>query len=262
MKHKLLSFVLVLAFLLSTVPSTGVSANDYDNPSDATVARVYEEILSGNITSEEDVLRVALAQDAERAASASNNSRSATQSTDTDDSSPMISQVLETTTDEDGHLVYLIADTGLLVVDENGEAVNRHYLRTTETFDDLDITARHTVYYYLKLSDALGNPQVKFYRVSTMVFYSGTERATKLNHYYCYAPSGIPQDYLIGTHTNLSDSSVYTNTYSSADWRTIRPDSNYPGFGTKAHIYYESNKYKSISIDVNDLTYIDPTGTW
>ena len=76
---------------------------------------MYEEILSGNITSEEDVLRVALAQDIARTASTSNNSRSATPSTDTDDFSPMISQILETTTDEDGNVIYLIADTGLLV---------------------------------------------------------------------------------------------------------------------------------------------------
>ena len=208
------------------------------------------------------MLRVARAQDIARTTSASNNSRSATQSSDTNDSSPMISQVLETTTDEDGHLVYLIADTGLLVVDENGEAVNRHYLRTTESFDDLDITARHTVYYYLKLYDAFSAPQVKFYQVSTMVFYSGAVRAIKLNHFYCYAPNGIPQDYLIGTHTNLSDSSVYINTYSNADWRTIRPDSNYPGFGTTAHIYYTNSKYETISIVVNDSTYTDPTGSW
>lgn len=258
MKHKLLSFVLLLAFLLSTVPSTGVSANDYDNPSDATVARVYEEILSGNITSEEDVLRVALAQDAERAASASNNSRSATQFTDTDDSSPMISQVLETTTDEDGNVIYLIADTGLLVVDENGEFVNRHYLRTTESFDNLDITARHTVYYYYKFDEFAGDPYVKLHQMSTLLLYEGTTRATKLQHIYYlnWSPT------VVATYNNPTQSNVYINSYSGADWEPVSDYSAPSGFSTGAYIYYSNSQYVEIKIDVNIGSAGSPTGYW
>lgn len=170
----------------------------------------------------------------------------------------MISQILETTTDEDGNVIYLIADTGLLVVDENGEAVNRYDLRTTETFEDLDITARHTVFYYLKLYDEFSYPTLKFYRMSTMILYEGTIRATKLEHYYHVNK----QPYLIGTHTDLSQSSTYTNTYSGADRVSGSYDYALAGFAASARIYYTNTKYEEIVIDVTGEAAVDPDGNW
>lgn len=261
MKHIVLSLILVIVLIFSAILPLYAAANENDIPSESTITRVCEEVLSGNITNEEDVLRVALAQDISRTASASDNSRSMTQTADTDDSSPMISQILETTTDEEGNTVYLVADTGLLVVNENGETVNRHYLRTTRTFSNLNITARHTVYYYLKLEDIFDYGMVKLYRMSTMITYGGTTRASELEHYYHYNYT----PYLIGRYINISQSREYIDTYSAADWVTVSSDYASAGFGTSVRIYYEEDnttKYKEISIDVNSTYALDPDGSW
>ncbi len=261
MKHTVLSLILAVGFIFSVTQPLYAAATENDIPSDSTITRVYEEVLSGNITNEEDVLRVALAQDISRTASASDNSRSITQPDDTDDSSPMISQILETTTDEEGNTIYLIADTGLLVVNENGEQVNRHYLRTTRTFSDLNITARHTVYYYLKLADIFDYGMVKLYRMSTMITYGGSTRASKLEHYYHYDHT----PYLIGGYTNMSQSREYIDTYSAADWVSASDEDASAGFGTSVRIYYEDDgetKHKVISIDVTAAYAFDPDGSW
>ncbi len=169
----------------------------------------------------------------------------------------MISQILETTTDEEGNTIYLVADTGLLVVNEDGETVNRHYLRTTETLEDLDIVARHTAYYYLKLDNITSYPMLKLYQMATMITYKGTQRATKLEHYYHVNKA----PYFVDDHTNISPSQVYINTYSSAGWVSGDYYSIYSGFSTSVKIYV-GDQCEEIVVDVTGENAISPDGNW
>ena len=78
--------------------------------------RVFEEIRSGNITNDEDIIKVALDQYEERLA------RSRTRASDSKqeevDDSFSITQVMGRHVDEQGNLVEDVMSTGLIVLDD------------------------------------------------------------------------------------------------------------------------------------------------
>lgn len=237
-----------------------------------TVERVYEEILTGNITNEEDVLKVALAQYTSKTQSAVDtyDARSVNPTADEEgNTSPVISQVLERTTDENGVTTVLVADTGLLVTDANGDAVytDRLYNSATGALSQYSITATHTIYYYYRYGFdgmAFTDEQVKGYKMVTVLNYGGVYTATLLEHcYWQLDANGINGEYLVGSYNSPVEATRYT-TYPanviSVNWMDACSD-QWAGFGSVAKVYY-GTKILEISIDVNSITVSDMDGTW
>lgn len=88
--------------------------------------RVFEEVLTGEITNDEDVIRVALEQYQERM---NRRARMGTPELVEDDSLS-ITQVLDTYTDENGDAIENVVTTGLLVLDENNNLVRADSIKT------------------------------------------------------------------------------------------------------------------------------------
>lgn len=267
MKRRLLSlFVAILLVLPMALPAAAATGNS-DELSDATIERVKQEVLSGNITDEEDVLNVALAQYASRAQSAAYGARSGSTAAGTSASIdgedvPSITQVIEETTDENGAITRLIADTGLHVTDASGRTVTIDQLYLQDTFSlDYSITATHTVYFYYKYdSDPLTSENyVKFDRMVTALFY-GANPVTQLKQYYCVDVNGIPQQYLEQTVTNPTSGARYSCTSSHAAWE-YSFDHPYPGFSTLVLVTC-NGVTQEFSMDINSVNGMDYTGTW
>ncbi len=90
--------------------------------------RVFEEVRSGEITNEKDVLKVALDQYEERLAQSRARSSSAEQEEVNDSLS--IAQVVGRYLDETGDMVEGVVTTGLVVMDENQKLVTASDLYT------------------------------------------------------------------------------------------------------------------------------------
>lgn len=88
--------------------------------------RVFEEVLSGEITNDEDVIKVALEQYQERM-----NQRLRMGSPElVEDDSLSITQVLDTYADENGNVLEDVVTTGLIVVDENNNLLTGSMITT------------------------------------------------------------------------------------------------------------------------------------
>lgn len=269
-KKSILCLLLSLLLTVSFFPIHASAAESSEELSQETIDRVYNEILTGNITNKEDVLKVALAQyeNCTQATPATYSvNSSGPNSPDGENTSPTITQVLETTTNEDGTITKLVADTGLLVVDESGYPVytDRLYERSFESLEDYDITARLTVYYYFRYkSDGIimEEMEVKIHNMSTVLFYLGDYQATKLETYYSFKKDGsaLPTQYLQASYTNPAPNKVYTNTPSQAAWQWAW-DHPYPGFSCAAYVYYGS-KLLEVFVNVNAIDGPDYDGTW
>lgn len=265
---KTLSLLLAMVLLATMLPlnSFAVTEESDDLPT-ATVERVYNEILSGEISSEEDVLKVALAQYQNRVKHAtygarSTNTTSESSATIDGDPIPTITQVLEKTTDENGVTTVLVADTGLYVTDSAGRTVlqDQLYIQNTVSLN-YSITATHTVYFYYQYSDDITSFEnyVKFYKMTTTLFYGATA-PSKLEQYYCVDVDYLPVQYLENTVNNPVSGARYHCTSSRAKWE-LSTDHPYPGFSTMAVVTCNGTE-QEIIIDVNSLYGMDYTGTW
>lgn len=252
---------LLCVFQFATVAAAADAPSN--EVSDATVERVMEEILTGEITNDADVLKVALAQYQDRAAAVAYSMDENKFSSTAENASPTIMQIVGTDVDEDGEAVELVAATGLLAVDESGESVYTDRLYRTEygALDKYQIVATHTVYFYHRMSDEMATIEhyVKIQRMVTTLQYNGSYRATRLEHVY----TAYTWDYPQSTWNNPEQRTTYTDYPSEADWEYSFGDFK-PGFGTSAYIYY-GQEYVRVRMDVccaNGDADVYFTGTW
>lgn len=172
--------------------------------------RVFNELLTGNITNVDDVLDVAF----EQMESMGQFEETATYGmrSVSNDSSLQVMQVVEASEDEDGGIEGLMAVTGLLLTDENGRSVSadeyREYrMNTTNTEGSLSqysIRATHTI--YIKLwntsSEFNGNSSYKLEYMRLRLYYDST-----------YMASAIRQRY-----ADQADSAGYDTKYEEQSW--------------------------------------------
>ena len=126
---KKVAALLCMAVSLSFTPVNTIRAaevSDIQTVCDDTLReRVYAEVLSGEITDQEDVLRVALAQYEER-----ENGRARMSGTDEVDDNLTITQVLDSHVNEKGHIIENIVTTDLLVLDRESKLARANSIKT------------------------------------------------------------------------------------------------------------------------------------
>ncbi len=228
-------------------------AIDAVKPSVDTTERVLEEVLSGNITNDEDVLEVALTQllsNEESSQQSTKFSARSSESADESNSLPVITQVLETIEDEDGNVVKLVAETGLYAVDQNNDTLTTEKL-INNAYGNLSaysITANHTVYYFYRHTSDIPfkNEEVKIYKQVTYLYYYGNYQATRLEHYYYPEENALRAEYFINSYSNPAANTSYIDYPSNPQWVAAFTQA-IAGFISTANVYYGST---SITIDV------------
>ena len=156
------------------------------------IVRVYNEVLTGNITNVEDVLDVAFEQ-MEMMEDADNATTYGARSLD-DGSSLQITQVIDKSVDEAGNEEGTVAVTGLLLVDEDGRSVSageyrQERLNTTQTEGSLSAySIRATITIYFEVRDTStqynGASTVKLKHMRTRLYYDSSYTATMMRHIY------------------------------------------------------------------------------
>ena len=194
----LLSVLLILP--LFALPSYAAESPDpvAAELSSDTVARVKEEVLTGNITNHEDVLKVALAQ-YEAATKARTYSRS---STPIDEDAPLtITQLVDSTTDENGVTTETIAHSSLLVLDENERSVSateyEYYVRSNSGGNNTySVYATITLHVTTRTNDPIENTTTaRATHLSTVLTYGTAITASSLQHSYYDRCDGFGADY-------------------------------------------------------------------
>ena len=231
------------------------------------IERVYSELLTGNITSTDDVLRVAVAQ-YEANHPSSYGTRSIGSSENDGNQLPRITQVVETAQDEDGFTTVLIADSGILLTDENGTTITTNQLinQGYNTYSQYSITAYHTVYYYYRYQQngdelPFEEDHVKCYKMTTVVYYGSNYQATKLEHIYGPEVGPIPNPQLINVYYYPSHSTTYTDYTPNAAWIDASTNANHEGFSSMAVIYIDG-RIMEIPVEVDSDTVSDAIGGW
>lgn len=186
---KLLSLLLSVLLILPLFALPSYAAESPDpvaaELSSDTVARVKEEVLTGNITNHEDVLKVALAQ-YEAATKARTYSRSATP---IDENAPLtITQLVDSTTDENGVTIETIAKTSLLVLDENGRSANNmlyrsYHMSNSNGLNQYSVFATHTMFVETRTNDPIAHTEtVCVTKMETVLVYGTAMKASGLLH--------------------------------------------------------------------------------
>lgn len=177
---RILCFCYAILFVACMIPVGYVSADENMGVDEATVERVYSEILSGSITSHEDVLAVAASQISSEAINQS-MMRSAV-----NDAPLTITQVLsETDTEQESSKQ--VAVTSLSIADEHGNAVSRsvfinHYLRGNGNISSLQIYIVLTM--YVTVEETGMAAIVELDHMTGMVVYGTSMVANKLELRY------------------------------------------------------------------------------
>lgn len=257
--------MLSILLIASMLPPSAFADEPADELTQETIDRVYDEVLSGEITSTEDVLRVALAQ-YEANQSTTYGMRSGGDPDTTDDEVPRITQVIETTQDEYGNTVLTIADTGILATDSTGETIVSDNLgnQAVKSFSEINIVAYHTVYYTYKHSELplFETDDVLVYKQTTKLIANGSTLPTKLEHKYISVINGNSHCTFSQTFLYPSMNTIITS-YPSGEnvgWEPLDATTK-PGFGSIAVIYCGSDTYE-IGIDINPSTVESATITW
>lgn len=149
------------------------------------------EVLSGNLTNQQDVLRVAWNEYQTRKARASTFQETAMSNVP---DSFTITQVVDTVIDsETMSTKSLIASTALIVVDENLNQVTPSRVANLVT---QDVYATHTAYFWSETSgDLLDDIEITMQRMTTQISYqSSTTVITTLQHKYRYFEGPLPYD--------------------------------------------------------------------
>ena len=224
-------FLSSLLSVLLILPLFALPSYAAENPgpitaelSSDTVARVKEEVLTGNITNHEDVLKVALAQ-YEAATKARTYSRS---SMPIDEDAPLtITQLVDSTTDENGVTTDTLAATSLLVLDENGSPVSANsyflYYKMTSTGGNntYSVYATHTMYAVgMQNNPTFETDTIRVDRSTTVLTYGTSIGASSLQQFYADSCDVIDLD-------STTDSSTVTYNPIAGRNYTFYPDSRY-----------------------------------
>lgn len=166
----------------------------------ATISRVKSEVLSGNLTNQQDILRVAWSEYQARQARASTLQKSSVSAVP---DSFTITQVVDTVVDpKTNSTKNLVASTALIVVDDNLEQITPSRVPVLDTEEDhisfltYDVYATHTAYFWCETSgDLFDDIEITMQRMTTQIFYqSSTTVNTTLQHKYCYYEGPLPYD--------------------------------------------------------------------
>lgn len=142
--------------------------------------RVYEEVLSGEITSDADVLKVALAQYEERIRYSSKMKE-----LEQVDDNLSITQLVGSQIDENGHIIKDIVTTGLLVLDKNDNIVKASSITTGSAgLNEYSIYATMNV----SVTNDTSQGTVRFNWFETKLTYGTAMAAGSLIQYSQYTP--------------------------------------------------------------------------
>ena len=143
--------------------------------------RVFEEIQTGKITNDADVIKIALKQYHERKNQAATISEPG-QKIDIDDSLS-ITQVLSHEIDESGNITENIISTTLIVLDDNDNVVNAREIYSFDT-DKYGELGQYSIYATMSVNYSTDcNPNydsVRFNYFDTTLYYGTAAKATKL----------------------------------------------------------------------------------
>lgn len=266
-KLRFLALLLSVLLMASMLPPSTFADEPADELTQETIDRVYDEVLTGEITSTEDVLRVALAQ-YEARQTTTYGMRSGDNPDENENELPTISQVIESSTDEDGVTTVLIADSTLVVTDDD-TVIGKYYLRQSKILDAYSIAAVHTAYFYYKtatngLYDTV--KEAKLSHMATTLYYNSSFSATKLEHYYILDNNGIvdnEEGTLVASFNNPAER-TYSTTVGCAEWEDLRPTTSdaVPGFATRAIIYYGATALPITLVIKLEGGALYPSGTW
>ncbi|WP_295471737.1 hypothetical protein [uncultured Subdoligranulum sp.] len=209
---KIISLFAVFVMLFSCVISANAAttATSEQITVDASVEQeVLDGLLAGQITNEEDVLRVALEQYQERKKEARNNLKSSSSN------SFYIEQLLDTHVDDAGNIVQDIFTTNLLVLDENNRIVTpRDAASNSIGLSTYQIYAYMNVNYTVNVS-AL---KVRINNFTTTLTYGTAMRASALiqSSKYADTPFNEIQD-VARTYSNPNANVSYLYTPSNTN---------------------------------------------
>ncbi|GKX27529.1 hypothetical protein SH1V18_00090 [Vallitalea longa] len=185
MKNKALLLFLVMSLVcapISVANATVFSGSESEIEANLQ-EKVYTEVLSGNITNEADVIRVALAQYEER----SNKKRLSAykQNKVTEDNSLSITQIIDTDIDENGNVLENFVTTNLLVLDKNKNLITADSIETGS-----GQLSEYQIYAYMNVSvtNETRKCRVRFNWFDTTLVYGTALTAGSLIQASTYCP--------------------------------------------------------------------------
>lgn len=261
-KHALPLLVAVLFILSISTPVFATNMTTSEESETERTERVYEEVLTGNITNQEDILEVALAQ------YLASNTYSPNSRVVPDDAPLNITQVLDVKTDDNGNTVEkTIACTALIVLDNEGQSVSatefaNYHTSTTGNSQTYGIYATHTMYAQTRSTDPDNTSQidehVRVVKMTTSFIQTSIYTPTKIvqNHYACRDAVGL--DEIFESKTFSSPTAGTTYTYTPSVFWVDRGDILGSQIQTSVQIYIGDNEI----ISAYNLQRLDPLGAW
>lgn len=221
------------------------------------VARVRAEVLSGNITNDQDVIEVALAEYAAQVEYCRQNGIDFEQPEMLTISQPMNSSVSVA-----GETVQELAITGLLIVNEDGDQVSSGAVVTTSgsysgSMEGYTISATITMYVQHRYNDDYQR-DVRVSRIATDIE-GATSANTRLIQYYEYGTFNEVVERNSGVVTYPSDGSTYSF-YPGDIWR-VADDPYYRAWAIITHGTTELQvgvQYKTLQDQFYSYYHYDP----
>lgn len=248
-KLRFLALLLSVLLMASMLPPSTFADEPADELTQETIDRVYDEVLSGEITSTEDVLRVALAQYEIQNINTAFARNISGQPASDPDAPVTFYQTVNVPTGVDGETQEALAITGLLIVDENGRSVTAndfiYYSGTvTDKMDNYEIYASHTMYVIespTNPNDSSDRTQyVCVHSVKTVITNGTTVPLTKLVQRYadCKYPVAVVEGDSAYCERTVNNPTSGTYTYYPPERRYIQRGITYGSFiQTSATIY-------------------------
>lgn len=228
MKKWLCVLFLAISMVFSSITALSVRAETSESLPSDTVERVKAEVLTGDITNAQDVLDVALSQ--YYSAPATYRMRSINNPESAADESLKISQIIETTNNEDGSRRGVLAVTGLLVVDENGRSVSakeyEYYRMSSNTqegnLDAYHIFATQTIYVTFCFYDPdIKTATLQIDHMNVRLIYEGTQRASRMRQIYADEADYIGYDTIVEYQTWILDPSPISYSFTPTRSRPL-----------------------------------------
>ena len=259
MKHRILTLLISVLFLFSiSIPafaSDVVIETEVIETEEERIERVYEEVLTGNITNHLDVIAVALTQYQPPASACSVNSN------DNDSNDCLkITQELGSVTNLDGSTDISYAATSLLIVDEEGNQVSAAsaseyvgYVTNNGSVSEYSVYATHTMYVNVHIDnpDNMLDPgiTIRLNRITTTLTYGTAVGAGKLIQTY---------EVYLGAYDFQNKDLSTTHTHPSAGTYTYSPDSTWYTVPNTIYSYMKSRAIVYVGTKVLEIPCIEP----
>ncbi len=248
MKHQVLACILAVIFVFSlSTPALATStvSEVQSQLDESRTARVYEEILSGEITSHADVIQVALDQYNSHASTLSIN-----QSDDSWCDSLQIVQELHSEVHTDGTADRELALTNLLIVDGEGSQVAAAsasdyvgYISNNGSLNEYSVYATHTMYVNIHFNhpENILSPEtsIQLNRITTTLTYGTSVGAGKLVQSYSIYLGAYDSKNKDLSKTHTSPNAGSYNYYPDSSWYPV-PNTNGSYMKSTAAVYVGS----------------------